>query len=139
VDDDVVFPKVLIELDKSPLWAWDSPPVLWALLCEDPVIITPALVLPSVEHLTHIAGHWMEQMPANAVAVDTLALTIEGVGLHMYGPATAEFRDAIVCHRDGTMRMFRHIRNSGVTSIDPTEQALPAIEAMREVGASAWR
>jgi hypothetical protein len=140
MNDADVFPTVLRALSVSPLWSWDAPPILWALLSEDPVIITPAIILPDLETLIPFAMHWREHLTAGEkdVPVETLALTVEG-SMHFPDGREQDFRDAIVIHKDGGMSMFRHMRQSGdMVELDPTNQMLAAVEAMREVGASSW-
>lgn len=140
MDDSKVFSSLLRTLAVSPLWAWDSPPILWAVLSEDePVVVTPALILPDLETLHQVAEQWRSRMPDGTVPVDTLCLTCEGLA-NLPDGRVLDFRDAIVVHKDGAMSMFRHLRGTDdAVEYDPQQETLQAIDMMREVGAASWR
>lgn len=138
MNDAKAWPPLLHILAVSPLWSWGSPAFMWTVLAEDdPVVITPAFMVPTLEDLHELCQRWREG--GGQVPVDTLALTIEGSGMLPDG-RVLDFRDAIVVHKDGGMSMFRHLRGSAeAVEYDPTTENLPAIDAMREVGAASWR
>lgn len=145
--DAKVIPAMLDMLDKSPLWPWDSAPTIWAVICMDPAVVLPALVVPSLGHVTGVAQAWRDQLPADSVPVEGLVLIHEGWvqprnedGTEQEG-VRLEVRDAVLAEKDGTVTMFRHIRNDGISEVelDPTGATYPSVEAMREVAASAWR
>jgi hypothetical protein len=140
MDRDKAIPALLETLNTSPLWAWDTNPVLWAILCDDPVIITPAIYVPDLSTLVALAGQWAQQMPADSVPMEGLVLVTEG-WLPQGEGVRLEVRDAVLAEKDGTISHFRHTRNAGIEEIelDPAQPAIPSVEAMRLVAASSWR
>ena len=133
MDDRTVFGRLLMTLAVSPMWNWDAPPMLWAVICEDPVVITPAIMMRSIGELKPMAEHWRSHMPDD-IPADTLCLVCEGAFTD--GP---EVRDAIVIHRDGGMAFFRHTRGTEVIQqYDPTESTIESVEVMREVATKKW-
>lgn len=142
-----VVPALLESLDKSPLWPWDAPPAIWAVVNEDPTILMIAFSVPTLGHLVGIAQAWRDQMPADSVPMEGLILIHEGWVQPLNEDGTPvegvrhETRDAILAEKDGTVSLFRHTRNGSVEEVelDPTAPSLPSVEAMREVAAASWR
>lgn len=147
MDTAKVVPVLLHALDDSPIWRWDSPPSLWPLMGEDPVVVLPALMFQSLDQINAVSEAWAQQMPGDAVKPEALCLVTDGWlppvdegGMPQTG-VLVEVRDAVLITKTGDLSMFRHFRGGSITEleVDPTAPAVPSVEAMRSVAASAWR
>jgi hypothetical protein len=133
-----VYKALLEQLSKSPLWAWDAAPSLWAVLNdEDPCVITPVLSVQSVDHFAHVAHAWRAQV-GGTIAVGHLCLITEG--WERVGGREREVRDAVGISQDGDTVFLRFYRDSGdVAVLDPVTSEAESLAAAREVGAAAWQ
>jgi hypothetical protein len=138
---------LLETLDRSPLWPWDSPITLFAVIGEDPVVMLPALSIPTLGHLTAVAEQWREQLPPDTWTPEAMILATEGWLQPTAEDGTAqegvrvEYREATLVEKDGSVTVLRHIRNGAISEVevDPMAAAFPTVEAMRQVAASSWR
>lgn len=150
-----VYSQFLTTLAQSPLWSWDSAPSLWAVMGEDPAIVTPIIgEVAGPEVLRYIAQQW--QQNGAEVPVSGLFLVAEGWAVTLSGerdrstdPApqqiadtvgATETRSLLAVHRDGELLHVEHCRaDDTVREVEAGAVMDSYADAMRLVGAAAWR
>ncbi len=126
------YARFLTALEESPLFGWGQPLGLWAVVSEDPYIITPIIVGHpgmNLQALEKVASQW----PVEAtVRVPGLMVMAEHAELHE--------RTVVVTHQDAETVVVQ--KRSGAEPViidDAFTSSSDLVTGARVVGAAAWR